>query len=51
MEEQIIDEVRTKPCLYNIRHKNYCRRDVQKNNWDEIAAKIGEVTGEAFFAF
>ena len=46
MEEQLIDEVRARPCLYDRRHKNYSRRDIQKNNWDEIAAKLGETTGK-----
>ena len=49
MEEQIINEVRARQCLYNTRHNNYSRRDVQKNNWDEIAAKIGDAIDEAFF--
>lgn len=34
--EQLIQEVRNRPCIYNMALENYRRNDIKDNNWQEI---------------
>lgn len=40
MEEQLIALVRERPCLYNLKNKNYKNEEIKRNNWREIAKEL-----------
>ena len=43
--EQLIDHVRCRECIFNMKHRNYHRQDVKDNNWREMARDMG-IDGE-----
>ena len=47
--DSLIDHVRDKDVLHNLTHKDYHRDDIKRNNWIEIAEKMGIDDSELIF--
>lgn len=44
--ETLIEHVRNRECLFNLNDKNYHRKDIKDNNWNEIS-KLMNIDGES----
>ena len=42
--ETLINEVRARPCLYDMTHPDYKRTDIKVNNWKAISECLDELT-------
>ena len=41
--ETLINEVRARPCLYDMTHADYKRTDIKENNWKAISECLNEL--------
>ena len=49
--DKLIDHVRDREVLYNLTHKDYHKDDIKRNNWIEIAEKMGIDDGGEFVIY